>query len=203
MAAEKPALSLKINILAGIANAVFDGLFIAVFHWGIAGAATATAIGQCVGGIVPVIYFARENNSLLRFTVRTKFYGRAFAITCSNGASEMVTNISTSAVGILYNFQFMKLAGENGLAAYGVIMYVNVIFMAVFLGYSIGSAPIVSYHYGAGNTDELKNLFRKSIILIAGSGVCMTILAEFLSKPLAMIFVNYDKELLATTVRGF
>lgn len=115
----------------------------------------------------------------------------------------MVTNISTSAVGILFNFQLMRLAGENGLAAYGVIMHVNVIFMAIFLGYSIGSAPIVSYHYGANNTDELKNLFHKSLVLLIGSGILMTILAEILSKPLAMIFVNYDKDLLAMTVRGF
>lgn len=149
VAAEKPSLSLKINILAGVANAVLDWLFIAVFHWGIAGAAAATAAGQCTGGIVPIIYFAGKNGSLLKFTVRTKFYGKAFLAACINGSSEMVTNISTSVVSILYNFQLMKLAGENGIAAYGVIMYVNVIFMAVFLGYSIGSAPIVSYHYGA------------------------------------------------------
>lgn len=203
VAAEKPSLSLKINILAGIANAVLDWLFITIFHWGIAGAAVATAVGQCIGGIVPVLYFARKNSSRLKFTIHTKLYKKAFLITCGNGASEMVTNISTSAVSILYNFQLMRLAGENGIAAYGVIMYVNVIFMAVFLGYSIGSAPIVSFHYGAGHTDELKNLFRKSLILIVISGVFMTILAEVLSTPLSMIFVNYDKELLAMTVHGF
>lgn len=203
VAAEKPTLSLKINILSGIANVFFDWLFVAVFHWGIGGAAAATAIGQCIGGIVPILYFARKNSSLLRLTIRTKFYKRAFLTTCSNGSSEMVTNISTSVVSILYNFQLMKVAGENGVAAYGVIMYVNMIFMAIFLGYSIGSAPIVSYHYGANNTNELKNLFRKSLTLIIGSGICMTILAELLSRPLSMIFVNYDKELLAMTVQGF
>lgn len=203
VSAEKPLLSLKVNIMSGVANGIFDWLFIAVFHWGIVGAAVATAIGQCIGGVVPVIYFARKNDSLLRLTIRTKFYKKAFIKTCSNGSSEMVTNISTSVVSILYNFQLMKLAGENGLAAYGVIMYVNVIFMAVFLGYSIGSAPLVSYHYGAGNTDELKNLFRKSLSLIISSGIFMTILAEFLSEPLAKVFVNYDMDLLTMTIHGF
>ena len=203
VAAEKPSLNLKINILAGLTNAFFDWLFIAVFQWGIAGAAAATAIGQCIGGIVPVIYFMKKNSSLLQLTLQTKFYKEAFQTTCSNGSSEMVTNISTSAIGILYNFQLMKFAGENGLAAYGVIMYVNYIFMAVFLGYSIGSAPIVSYHYGAGHTNELRNLYRKSLILMGGSGIFMVIFAELLSEPLSTIFVNYDKGLLELTIHGF
>lgn len=202
-AAEKPSLSLTISIAAGIANAFLDWLFIAVLGWDIAGAALASGIGQFIGGIIPVIYFARKNNSLLRLTLKTKFYKKAFLRACSNGSSEMVTNISTSVVSILYNFQLMKMAGENGIAAYGVIMYVNIIFMAVFLGYSIGSAPIVSYHYGSGNTGELKNLFRKSLYIIGISGVFLTVLSEISAKPLAMIFANYDKELLAMTVHGF
>ncbi len=201
--AEKPSLSLKISILAGIMNAFLDWLFIAVFHWEIAGAALATGIGQLIGGIVPVIYFARKNNSLLKLKFKTKFYGRAFAAACSNGSSEMVTNISTSVVSILYNFQLMKIAGENGIAAYGVIMYVSIIFMGVFLGYSIGSAPVISYHYGADNTDELKNLFRKSLYLIGISGLFLIFFSEILARPLSMIFTSYDDELLSMTIRGF
>lgn len=201
--AEKPLLSLGFSILAGVINAGLDLLFVAILHWGIAGAALASAIGQFVGGIFPMIYFIRKNNSLLRLTLKTKFNSKIFALTCSNGSSEMVTNISTSVVSILYNFQLMKIAGENGIAAYGVIMYVNIIFMAVFLGYSIGSAPIISYHYGANDIDELQNLFRKSLYLIVISGIFLTILSELLAKPLATIFTSYDKELLSMTVQGF
>lgn len=200
--AEKPGLSLKISIAAGLTNIVFDYLFIAVFNWGIAGAAIATALGQVVGGIIPILYFAKKNSSLLQLT-KTKFDGRILLKTCANGSSEMVSNLSSSIVNILYNFQLMKIAGENGVAAYGVLMYVNFIFMAVFIGYSIGSAPIIGYHYGAANNDELKNLFRKSLILIGSSGVILTLLAELLAVPLVGIFTSYDAELFALTCRGF
>jgi len=200
--AEKPTLSLKISIIAGVTNVALDFLFIAVFHWGIAGAAIATGIGQVVGGIIPIIYFARENDSLLKLR-KAGFEGKILGKTMSNGSSEMVTNLSTSLVNILYNFQLMKLAGENGVAAYGIIMYVNFIFMAIFFGYSIGSAPIVGYHYGADNRKELKNLFRKSITLMGGAGLILTLLAEILTVPLVMIFASYDADLFAMTCRGF
>lgn len=200
--AEKPSLSLKISIIAGVTNVVLDFLFIKVFHWGIAGAAIATGLGQVVGGIVPIIYFARENDSLLKLT-RAGFEGKILLKTFSNGSSEMVTNLSTSLVNILYNFQLMKMAGENGVAAYGIIMYVNFIFMAIFFGYSIGSAPIIGYHYGAANHDELKNLFRKSVILMGGAGVVLTVLAELLTVPLVTVFASYDAELFAMTCHGF
>lgn len=189
--AEKPSLSLKISIGAGLTNVALDFLFIAVFHWGIAGAAIATGIGQLVGGFVPILYFSRKNDSLLRLT-KTELNKRVLLKTFGNGSSEMVTNLSTSLVNILYNFQLMKLAGENGIAAYGIIMYVNFIFMAIFFGYSIGSAPIIGYHYGAGNRDELKNLFRKSIFLVGVTGIFLTLLAELLTVPLVTIFASYD-----------
>lgn len=200
--AEKPSLSLKISIIAGVTNVVLDFLFIVIFHWGIAGAAMATGIGQIVGGFIPIIYFARKNDSLLQLTkakVERKILGKAFI----NGSSEMITNLSTSLVNILYNFQLMKLAGENGVAAYGIIMYVNFIFMAIFFGYSIGSAPIIGYHYGAANHDELKNLFRKSVLLMGGAGLVLTLLAEILTNPLVNIFASYDKELFDLTCHGF
>lgn len=200
--AEKPGLSLRISIFAGVTNVVLDYLFIAVFKWGLPGAAIATGIGQVVGGFVPMLYFARENDSLLRLT-RTGFRGSVLLKTFGNGSSEMVTNLSTSLVNILYNFQLMKLAGENGVAAYGIIMYVNFIFMAIFFGYSIGSAPVIGYHYGAGNQNELKNLFRKSVVLMGGAGVFMTLLAEILTVPLVTIFASYDAELFAMTCHGF
>ena len=200
--AEKPSLSLKISIIAGVTNVVLDFLFIVIFHWGIASAAMATGIGQIVGGFIPIIYFARKNDSLLQLTkakVERKILGKAFI----NGSSEMITNLSTSLVNILYNFQLMKLAGENGVAAYGIIMYVNFIFMAIFFGYSIGSAPIIGYHYGAANHDELKNLFRKSVLLMGGAGIVLTLLAEILTNPLVNIFASYDKELFDLTCHGF
>lgn len=202
VAAEKPGLSLKINIIAGLTNAVLDYLLIVVFPLGLAGAAIATAVGQLVGGIVPVIYFASKFAAPLRLT-RTKVIPRVLLKAFLNGSSEMITSLSSSVVNILYNFQLMKFAGENGVAAYGVIMYVNIIFMAIFMGYSFGSAPIISYHYGAGNHQELKNLFRKSIKLLAISGVLLVLLSEIFARPLVAIFAGKDLELLAMTTRGF
>jgi Na+-driven multidrug efflux pump len=200
--AEKPQLSLKISVSAGCANIILDFLFIAVFHWGIAGAALATTVGQIVGGIIPLLYFARENDSLLRLT-KAKFSISVLAKTCVNGSSEMVSNLSASLVNILYNFQLMRIAGENGIAAYGVIMYVNFIFMAIYLGYSIGSSPIVSYHYGSGNKKELQNLFGKGLALMGGGGLLLTLLAELLNRPLVQIFTSYDGQLFAITSHGF
>lgn len=200
--AEKPGLSLKISIIAGVTNVVLDYLFIAVFHWSIAGAAIATGIGQIVAGIVPLIYFIRKNDSLLQLTkakAELKILCKAF----TNGSSEMITNLSSSIVNILYNFQLMKIAGENGVAAYGIIMYVNFIFMAIYFGYAIGSAPIIGYHYGAGNYDELKNLFKKSLKLMIGAGIILTLAAELMTTPLVTIFASYDKELFDMTCHGF
>lgn len=200
--AEKPELSLKTSLLSGLTNAVLDFVFIVVFHWGLAGAALATALGQAVGGIVPLIYFSRKNDSLLRLT-KTTFNKWVLVTTCINGSSEMVSNLSSSLINILYNFQLMKIAGENGVAAYGIVMYTNFIFLAVFIGYSIGSSPIVSYHYGAGTHKELKNLFQKSLVLTCSAGVIMTLMAELAAAPLVQIFAGYDPELFAMTCRGF
>lgn len=201
VAAEKPHLGLGVMVAAGVTNMVLDYLFIAILGWGIAGAATATAAGETVGGIVPLIYFFRKNTSLLRLT-KTKIKGKILLKACTNGSSELMTNLSMSLVNMLYNVQLMRLAGEDGVAAYGVIMYVNFIFLATFIGYSIGSAPIVGYHFGAQNHYELKNLFRKSMRLIGGWGVLLMLLAFALSGPLAQFFVGYDAELLAMTSHG-
>ena len=200
--AEKPVLSLKINILAGITNGVLDFLFIAVFKWGIAGAAAATMAGEILGCFIPFFYFARGNDSLLRLKA-FRFHGKVFLKACANGSSEMVTNLSASLVNILYNFQLMNLAGEDGVAAYGIIMYVNFVFTAVFIGYSVGTAPIISYHFGAGNLDELKNLFRKSLVLMSAGGILLTAAAELLSAPLVKLFASYDAELFQLTCYGF
>ncbi len=200
--AEKPQLGLGVTLICGVANMVLDALFIAGFSWGLVGAAAATAISQVLGGIIPIIYFSRQNSSLLRLT-KTKFDGGALVKACTNGSSELMSNISTSIVSMLYNIQLMKYAGENGIAAYGVLMYVNMIFLGVFIGYSTGTAPIVSYHYGAKNYSEMKGLLKKSLAIIGFFAVAMFVLAELLAKPLAGIFVSYDAELLAMTVRAF
>ena len=200
--AEKPKLGLAVTVAAGVANMVLDALFVGVRRWGLVGAAAATAISQSVGGIIPLVYFGRPNTSLLRLT-RTKFDGRALLKACANGSSELMSNISMSVVGMLYNIQLMKYAGEDGVAAYGVLMYVNMIFLAAFIGYSVGVAPVVGYHYGAGNHEELKGLLKKSLVLIGIFSVGMVVLAEGLARPLALIFVGYDPELLDMTLRGF
>lgn len=200
--AEKPQLGLIITLMSGVTNMVLDALFIAVFSWGLVGAAAATAASQLLGGMIPVVYFSRPNSSLLRL-VKTTFDGKALVKACANGSSELMSNISTSIVSMLYNIQLIKYAGENGVAAYGVLMYVNMIFLGVFIGYSTGTAPIVSYHYGAQNHSELKGLLRKSLAIIGLFAVIMFGAAEILAKPLAGIFVSYDADLMALTVRAF
>ena len=162
VAAGKPQLGLKVIVAAGCTNIVLDALFIGVLHFGIAGAAFATMTSEFIGGLLPVVYFFRKNDSLLHF-VKPVFDRRVFLKTCTNGSSELMTNLSMSLVNALYNLQLMKIAGENGVAAYGAVMYVNFIFVATFLGYAIGCAPVISYHYGAGNHAELKNLYKKSM----------------------------------------
>lgn len=200
--AEKPQLGLMVTVAAGVTNMVLDALFVAVFRWGLNGAAAATALSQVVGGILPLIYFFRPNTSLLRLT-GTTFDGKALLKACTNGSSELMSNVSMSLVSMLYNVQLMKYAGEDGVAAYGVLMYVNMVFLAAFIGYSVGSAPIISYHFGAGNHSELKNILKKSFVIIGVFSVSMLGLAELLARPLANIFVGYDPGLLELTQRGF
>lgn len=201
-AAEKPKLGLFITVAAGLTNMVLDALFIAVFRWGLAGAAAATVLGQIVGGVIPIVYFARKNTSLLSL-VPTRFDGRVMLKVCTNGSSELMTNISISLVSLLYNIQLLSKAGNDGVAAYGVIMYVNFIFVAIFLGYSIGSAPVIGYNYGCQNKTELKNVFKKSVIIIGVLGIVLTCIAEAIATPLSRIFVGYDPALFEMTKRGF
>ncbi len=202
IAAEKPKLGLLVTVISGVTNMVLDALFVAVFDWGLVRAALATALSQVVGGIIPLFYFGRKNTSLLRFT-STIFDARTLIKTCTNGSSELMSNLSMSLVSMLYNFQLIKYAGEDGIAAYGVLMYVNFCFLAIFIGYSVGTAPIISYHFGAKNHKELKSLLKKSIVIISLCSVAMLILSEVLAKPLSLMFVSYDKALLELTLRGF
>lgn len=202
IAAEKPRMGLWVTIAAGVTNMALDALFVAVFEWGLEGAAFATAISITVGGVIPLIYFFRKNTSLFRLG-KTRFDGKALLKTCTNGSSELMSNISMSIVNMLYNFQLNKYAGENGIAAYGVMMYVNLVFLAIFIGYSVGTAPIISYHYGAENKDELKSLLKKSAVIIWTSSVAMIITAQLLAYPLAKIFVGYDEALMKLTLDGF
>lgn len=201
-AAEKPKLGLFTTIIAGVTNMVLDALFIGVLKWGVAGAAFATGLSECIGGLLPLLYFLRPNSSLLRLT-KTKLECKVLLKACVNGSSELMSNISSSLVGMLYNFQLMKFAGENGVAAYGVLMYIQFIFIAIFIGYTIGSAPIVGYNYGAENYDELKNMLKKSLLLMCIAGLIMMTMAQLLAHPLAKVFVGYDDQLFEMTKNAF
>ncbi len=196
--AEKPRLGLWVTVAAGVTNMVLDYLFMGPFHWGVAGAAWATMLSECVGGFIPLLYFIAPNNSLYRLG-KTRWDGGAIRQTCWNGLSEFVTNISMSLINMLYNWQLMRIIGEDGVAAYGVIQYVAFFFVAIFIGYSMGTAPIVSFHYGAENHDELKNLFRKGLTVIGVSAIAMVLLSQSLAGPLSGIFVGYDADLKALT----
>ncbi len=226
--AEKPNLGFGITMAAGVTNIVLDALFIAVLRWGVAGAAVASVLGQCVGGVLPLLYFASrredadtesrsevragqmekqrkhlvKNTSLLQLT-KTKMEAGVLLRTCGNGSSELMSNISASVVGMLYNFQLMKYAGENGIAAYGVVMYTQMIFFAIYIGYAVGTSPIVSYHYGAGNHGEMRSLLQKSLLLMAGTGIVMMLSAQVSASVLSSIFVGYDRELLEITEHAF
>ncbi len=202
VAAERPKLGLWLTVAAGLTNMIGDWLLVGVLPWGVAGAAIATVASSFVGGVVPLVYFLLPNKSPLHLT-KTRLEGRVLAQTCTNGSSEMMSNLSTSLVSILYNFQLMRLIGEDGVVAFGVIMYVNFIFIGVFMGYSIGAGPIVSFHYGAGNQGELRSLLRKSLLLMLAGCAGLTAAAVALAGPLSRIFVGYDPELLALTTRGF
>ncbi len=202
VAAERPKLGLWLTVAAGLTNMAGDWLLVGVLPWGVAGAAIATVASSLVGGVVPLIYFLLPNKTPLRL-VRPRFQGRVLAQACSNGSSEMMSSLSTSFVSILYNFQLMHLVGQDGVAAFGVIMYVNFIFIGVFMGYSIGAGPVISYHYGAGNQAELRSLLHKSLRLLLACCTGLTAAAVGLALPLSRIFVGYDPDLLALTARGF
>ena len=196
--AEKPKLGLFVTLLAGFTNMFLDFLFVYVFRFGVFGAALATGISQFVGSVIPIIYFAGGKNNVLKLT-KCRFNKDIIIKTCINGSSEMVTNMSMSLVNILYNMQLMKYIGTNGVVAYGIIMYVGFIFVGTYMGYAVGSAPVISYHYGA---DELKNLFKRSLTIIIVSSVVMTLIAEIIAGYLAGIFVSYDNNLLELTTEA-
>lgn len=200
--AEKPGLGLTMSIIAGVTNILLDALFIIVFKWGIVGAAVASAMGQITGGVMPYIYFGKKNSSLLRLT-KTKIDFKALSQTVLNGSSEFFSNISMSLVGLIFNYQLMKYAGNDGVAAYGTICYVNFVFISIMIGYSVGTAPIIGYNFGAKNYDELKNIKKKGLIIVSITGILMTLIGLGLAYPLSYIYVGYDKTLFELTISGF
>ncbi len=200
--AERPQYGFYVTVVAGCGNMVLDWLFMAVFEWGIAGAAFATIASQFIGAAIPIVYFSRKHNSSLLRLGKGPFVGKVFWKTCTNGSSEFVTNVSGNVVAMLYNFQLMRFAGENGVAAYGVLLYANWIFVAILFGYVTGASPIIGYHYGAQNRPELKNLFRKSMVLMAGTGAVLAALTVLLADVLSGIFVSYDPALFEMTKRA-
>ena len=200
--AEKPRLGLIVTVAAGSANIILDFVFVGIFKWALVGAAVATVISQIVGGLAPLIYFGRKNTSLLRLT-KFHFNGKALLKTLTNGSSEFLSNVSMSLVSMLYNIQLLRYSGENGVAAYGVLMYVGMIFQSIFIGYAVGSAPIVSYNYGAERYDELKNLKKRGTSIIIASSIMMLLFGEIFGKPFSRVFVGYDEELLDITAHAF
>ena len=200
--AEKPKLGLWVTVAAGVTNMALDALFVAVFRWGIVGAAVATVLSECIGGLLPVVYFFCKNTSRLRFT-KPVFSGRDLLRICTNGSSELMSNIAMSLVSMLYNTQLLRYAAEDGVAAYGVLMYVSMIFVAMFIGFSVGTAPVIGFHFGAQNHGELKSLLRKSLTVISVFSVCMFALALGLAKPLSLLFVGYDETLMEMTLHAF
>lgn len=200
--AEKPKLGLFFTITAGVSNAILDALFVGVFRWGLIGAAAATVAGQVIGGILPIIYFARKNTSLLKLRA-TKFELKPILKACANGSSEMMTNLSLNIVSMLYNLQLLAYAGESGIVVYGVIMYVNFVFISIFIGYAIGVAPLIGFNFGAKNKAELKNIFKKSMIIIGASALLMVGASVALNTPLSILFVKDNPELLQMTKHGF
>ena len=200
--AERPKFGLYVTVAAGVINFMLDILFIAVWQWGLAGAAWATAVSQVIGAAVPLLYFALPNKSLLHLG-RSRLYGKALLKSCTNGASEFMSNISLSLVGMLYNYQMLRLIGQDGVIAYGIISYVNFIFLAAFLGYTVGCNPIVGFHYGAGNKDELKSLLKKSLTLISFAAVILTLIAELSAPLIARVFVSDDSHLMQMTTYAF
>lgn len=200
--AGKPGLGFLSTVAGGLTNMIFDALFIVVFKWGLAGAAAATVMGQCVGGIIPLVYFFRPNTSLLRLG-KTNFDGAALLKATTNGSSELMSNISMSLVSMLYNVRLIKYAGEDGVSAYGVLMYVNLVFLAIFIGYFIGTAPVIGYHYGAKNPAEIGSILKKSFVIIGISSLAMLGFSEVMAEPLSRIFVGYDPALYEMTVHGF
>lgn len=200
--AGKPKLGLYSTVASGVANIVLDALFVAGFSWGLVGAAAATVLSQLLGGILPLVYFGRKNTSMLRLT-KSKFDGPAMVRVCSNGASELLNNISMTVVSILYNVQLLRYAGDDGLAAYGVLMYIDFLFISIFLGYVLGVSPIISYHYGAQNHQEIRSLLQKSLVIIGTCSLLMFAISELSAGPVSRLFVGYDPALLAMTLRGF
>ena len=200
--AEKPKLGFVVTLIAGCTNIVLDAVAVGLLKWGVTGAAIATAASQLVGAVIPLIYFSRKNSSLLKFT-KCGFYGKILLKTCTNGSSEFVSNISSSVVGIVFNSQLMRLAGEDGVSAYGVMMYICFIYIAIFIGYAIGTAPIIGFNHGAKNYGELQNIFKKSLLLMAVFGVTMTVLAEILAPWVSRLYVGYDEALCEMTTKAF
>lgn len=201
--AEKPMHGFVVTVIAGLTNIALDALFVVGFKMGVGGAALATGLSQAVGAGLPIIYFtSKKNDSLLRLSKGT-FDFKVLLKTITNGSSELVNNISSSVVSIVFNSQLFALAGQNGISAYGVMMYVNFIYIAIFIGYAIGTAPIIGFNYGAQNDLELKNIFKKSLVLMGILGVIMSLLAFVLSTPISKIFVGYDEELCNMTAQAF
>ena len=200
--AEKPGLGLVVTVCAGLCNILLDAIFIIVFKWGIVGAALASALSQIVGGVFPLMYFICKNNSLLKL-VKPAWDGKALFRCITNGSSEFMAEAAASFVGIIYNVQLLKYVGEDGVVIYGMLMYVSLIFSAMFVGYSNGIGPVIGYHFGAQDHRELKNLRKRSLMIIGLSSVSMFVLSEILAHPFSAMFLQGTEKILPYAVHAF
>ena len=199
MAAEKPQFGTVLSIVCGVVNIALDALFVAVFGWGLTGAAIASSVSLLTGGCYPLWYFSSRRNTTRLWMVRCPFDWQSILKSCSNGMSEFVGNIALSIIGICYNWQLMQYIGADGVSAYGIIMYLGFIFASVFIGYNMGISQVISYNFGAGDKVELKSLLHKSLVIVGVSGVLMTTASEITANGISRIFVGYDESLCALT----
>ncbi len=199
--AERPRLGLAVTSGAGLANVLLDAFLVMGLGWGLAGAAWATAISEALGGSVPLACFIRSGQGLLSLgrPLSPRQAWRFLVRACGNGCSEFLANVAYPLLTCLYNWRLLRLAGEDGVAAFGAIMYLSCFFNAVLQGFALGSAPLASFNFGAGSRRELANVFRKSVVLNAAASLVLAGLCFALAEPLAALYTGYDGGLYALT----
>lgn len=199
--AGRPGLGLTFIIGAGLVNAVLDYVFIVPLGMGIAGAALATGIGYLIPAAAGLIFFFGKKKEL--YFTKPKFSAAVLGSSCSNGSSEMVSNLSMAVVTLVFNRIMMNLAGEDGVAAVTIVMYAQFLLSSIFMGFSLGVQPVISFHHGAGNRRNLKGIYRHCIVFIAIAAVSVFAVAMTLGPTLTTIFTPKDTNVWTLAVRGF
>lgn len=186
--AGRPGLGLLLMTGAGICNMILDYVLIVPCQMGIAGAALATGIGQCIPAVCGLCFFlfTRQDLRFCRFT----FSAKEILDACYNGSSEMVSQLSNAVITFLFNIVMMSLAGEHGVAAITILLYGQFLFNAVYLGFSIGISPVIGFQYGAGDRTKLRKIYRISFLSVAISSVVIVAAAICFSPTIVAIFTK-------------